>query len=791
VTLIDQVTSGGKAKKTAGAAPALPAGVKLQSWYHDKRGRVVKTSRPVPVDANNDLVPLLDYRCPVGQCDVQEWHPARATRYCTDHGKALVLRQDGRRVDRARSLVADTYRLHGASASPWVCLTVACAAAGGAHVAGPGRAVVGLSVAVGATYLAARARALRTARKRGMRRGERQGTHARYVRRMTKRAGIVAGAAATCAMVASVVDPHTVFGAITYTALLGGWALAAVPTWRRADDRRAFLTSRPAAPALPDGPVEEVSPDLVLKAQALGLWASNIGNQNGPLAGTKLVDWERLPECAAGGPDRPRQPNWTAAVITPQGAPAVSMRKPRPDLLGAIAAAYGVSTADVSFAADPHNNSRATVRVCPDNPLAEVRYWAGPAGTNWERGTTTIGRFEDGRPITFEFWNEDGASHAMFSGCSGSGKSELIVQLLLTALHSGGRVLPWVADPQRGQSYGPLREHVDWFATTLDEIKFMLMAATAEMQRRNDVLTARYQKTWRPTRDMPLLVLCLDEVQAYAKDDVVQELLEKLAGMARKVGIVLWLITQVTAAYAFGGGNLYVKEQMRQRLVFRASTSQAAGHAVEDGEMIDATTLPKAWGPSTAGAGRTTAGLLFVSGPHGCDVFGRTDYTGESAEMARWLVDANGAPTTTPGWFDAAAAAYSGPLWGGRRERQAAAAGTGLDLQGLLAGGKAAQLLDAAAGLQNDPNYKPQPAVNPLVSLPDPARNRVLRTAQKVADPDGFVTKTALVEATPDVPTNTRDRAIADLRQSGEFAPVEDADGKVRRGVYKVAPADE
>src|SRR5690606_26785915 len=151
------------------------------------------------------------------------------------------------------------------------------------------------------------------------------------------------------------------------------------------------------------------------------------------------------------------------------------------------------------------------------------------------------------------------------------------------------------------------------FARDKTEITFLLLGAVKEMLRRNDVLSARNIKTWQPSREMPLLVVTLDEIQSYIEDPVIYDLVYKLAGQGRKCGIKLRPITQIPAAYSLGGTN-YIKEQLGQKLIFRARTETAGRSAVDPDSPIDPTQLPEKWGKNTCAAGEPTAGLMFVQG---------------------------------------------------------------------------------------------------------------------------------------------------------------------------------
>jgi hypothetical protein len=577
-------------------------------------------------------------------------------------------------------------------------------------------------------------------------------------------------------------DATTLPGLLVWAAGVARWAIGFKPWWDAAEARR--LRGVPAAVKV-DAPVVEVPQVDPVQLRAESTWATLIGHAAGPLAGTKLVEFRRLPSCDVRASERTRLPNWTAKVAAVVSG-SINMREQRPLLLGRIAAAYGCTYADVSFSADESDLGVAYLRVQPDNVLAEVKMWQGPGASNWRRGVSRIGRFDDAADILYTWWTSTGAAHDLISGCTGSGKSELVAQLLLTSLHSSGLVLDWVGDPQGGQSYGALKDAVGWFARDKTEITLMLLAALKEMLRRNDELAKANIKTWRPTRDMPLLAITLDEVQSYIDDPIVLDLVEKLVGQGRKCGIKMRLITQVPAAYNLGGST-YIKEQLKagQTLIFRAMTDIAGRSAVEGDCPVDPVQLPSVWGKNTCGAGETTAGLMFVQGLNARDVYGRSDYTGD--DMAQWLTG-----ELTPGVFGREAQQESGVLWGDRKARAARMLAAGRADEDLLPGGKAVELIEAAATAA---------ATNTVVRLSQPppeqpgtARDLVMEAARQVADGNGVATKKAIEKATQDMADGTRNGALTDLVANRKLRRIKNGvyavSGEVAAGQLELAAAD-
>lgn len=779
------------AAEVAGKAK-LPAGAtRMSRTWLDDNGLPQHSAQPVPVDAGDRRTPHRRHQCPhlatvpggeKERCGHARWLLPGETRFCPAHGDQLAApaEQPSRVAATARRAV----ELYGRSAAPWALPVAALAADALCAVTGVGAVgpLTAAPVLAGGAYLATRRTLTARAVRRGrIERGQRAGRRVARIRRTAVRAGATAGEWSLWAAALAAADITNWAGLVVAAAGAARWAIGMLPWWNAAEARRLRALAPP--PVVVEAPPEpEPEPDPV-QVRAVTTWATLIGAPDKPLAGTELVEWRRLPACDVRASVRTRLPNWTAKVVA-RVPGSINMRENRPLLRGRIAAAYACTYADVSFSADESDLSVGWLRVQPDNVLAETRMWTGPAAANdWKNGRSRIGRFDDGADVLYQWWTNTGAAHDLISGCSGSGKSELVAQLILAGLHSDGLVLDWLGDPQGGQSYGALKDYVDWFARDKTEITLMLLAALKEMLRRNDELTAKNIKTWKPTRAMPLLVITLDEVQSYIDDPAILELVEKLVGQGRKCGIKMRLITQVPAAYNLGGST-YIKEQLKigQTLIFRAMTDVAGRSAVEGDCPIDPTELPTVWGKNTCAAGETTAGLLFAQGLHGRDVYGRADYTGD--DMMCWLVDPDGDPTINPGRFGPEAQQESGVLWGDRKERAKRSLAAGRADADLLSGGKAVDLINAAAvsAATGAPVRLAEPAGGDGKGGAPRARDVVLTAARELADEHGRVTREQIAAAVRDKMANgTRDKALTDLVADSDLR-------RVRNGVYEVPP---
>jgi hypothetical protein len=764
----------------------LPAGAaKMSKIYMDEKGLPQKSLTPVPVDADDRRTAHQPHQCPHmavingggrQRCAEKEWLlPGAKPLFCPLHGKELEKAEKG--PSQLEEVLLAAKALHGRSARPWLIPGVAVLADTVLHAGGIGAFESGLSapvLAAGVFVVTRRTLTVRAVKRNRLEKGERTGRRYAAIVRQSRRYAWYAGEAGLWAAALAGTDITHLPGVVVAGLGMARWALGCRDWWKSADERRkrgaevAVIKPESAPVAAPD-PV---------RLQAVTTWVTLIGCAVGPLAGTELVDFQRLPACEVGATERTRLPNWSAKVVaTVPGS--INMRANRPDLLGRIAAAYRCTYADVSFAADESDLSIAWVRVQPDNLLAEVKMWTGPSATDWKRGVSRVGRFDDGKAILYRWWTAGGAAHDLIGGSSGGGKSEFVAQLLLASLHSNGLVLDWVGDPQGGQSFGVLKDQVDWFARDKNEIKLMLLAAVKEMYRRNDDLSRNNIKTWFASVAMPLLVITLDEVQSYIDDPEILYLLKCLAGQGRKCGIKLRLITQIIAAYNLGG-DTYIKDQVKtgQTFTFRSETDVAGRSAVEGDSPIDPTALPKVWGPNTCAAGETTAGLTFVQGIHGRDVYGRTDYTGD--DLTPWLVDAAGDPSVCPGRFGPEAQQESGVLWGDRKERAIRLLQAGRSDEDLLPGGKALDLIEAASVSAATRTVVRTPEGG-QAPLPDRARDVVYAAARDTAGTSGMVERSAIVAAVKGkVADGTLNKALTELVATGDLL-------RPKNGLYVVA----
>jgi hypothetical protein len=161
----------------------------------------------------------------------------------------------------------------------------------------------------------------------------------------------------------------------------------------------------------------------------------------------------------------------------------------------------------------------------------------------------------------------------------------------------------------------------------------MLRAAKAVMYARNRQLGRQKwvdekgrQRTgvkgFTPTREMPLLVLTIEEAHAILGDDEAKAIVEDLSKMARKCGIKLRLVTQVPTLSQLGNSNvLRSMVASGNVLVLRTGNKSDGGFAFQGALQVDPVSIPREM-PD----GSTSAGLGFALGSQSRQAPMRTDF---------------------------------------------------------------------------------------------------------------------------------------------------------------------
>jgi hypothetical protein len=258
--------------------------------------------------------------------------------------------------------------------------------------------------------------------------------------------------------------------------------------------------------------------------------------------------------------------------------------------------------------------SRGHITVLNRNPLVKANVWMGPSLT--EDGVCRLGVHPDGRVALYRFWRlESGAVHTLLSGGTDAGKSR-VVDLLLCEERLSPLIASWVIDPQQGQSLPAWRGNVDIFAETAADGADLLEHAAKEMYRRNKIL-ARMEwvddrgrnrvgvDCFNPTVEMPLISITVEEAQAVLGDPRAIAAAKDLAGMGRKCGMKLRLVTQLPLLEQLGN-SMYLRDQVALgNVIVLRTAGPLAGQVAFNGSLPGAEPhlLPRPDGTTTAGLG--------------------------------------------------------------------------------------------------------------------------------------------------------------------------------------------
>jgi hypothetical protein len=266
--------------------------------------------------------------------------------------------------------------------------------------------------------------------------------------------------------------------------------------------------------------------------------------------------------------------------------------------------------------------SRGYLTILGRETLMTVREWNG-AGIDPQTGMAVAGRFADGSPVHVKFYTPRyGTRHALISGTTGSGKSELLNLLIFTALMSGTFV-PIVLDPQEGQSLPFWRDRC-LYAAGLDACHSMLRGLHAGMLDRSRYLASlRWDDDGIPMRGMPFFdhdltglrmpLIIFDEAhmalkgRSKAEAQVVEKTTE-IGRLGRKTGTGLWLATHVPSLAELGGEQA-LRDMLRGGNVISMRTANKVATGML-GLQKDPSEIP-----SFFTDGKETYGLGYAAGP--------------------------------------------------------------------------------------------------------------------------------------------------------------------------------
>ncbi|UGQ10031.1 hypothetical protein LO772_24505 [Yinghuangia sp. ASG 101] len=272
---------------------------------------------------------------------------------------------------------------------------------------------------------------------------------------------------------------------------------------------------------------------------------------------------------------------------------------------GLIASAAGIPATAVRMTADPDDHSRVTMSLVAQDVLKKPTPWPGPSAPGGSVAKPIVmGICEDGVPLEFYLPGDPdvprNASHIMWAGMNGSGKSEGFTVMALEVLTRSDALL-WVGDPSKGrQTLGDIAHGLDWMETTPKGVEAMLDALPHVIRARADKLGRLGYKQWVPEcwtkHRIPLLVAHFEE----AADSTVADNpnLKPIAQQARSAGVILSVSLQRAS-----GTNVDtdVRSEFGTGFMFGCQKPVDATFVLND-ETIEAGANPQAWKNSKPGS---------------------------------------------------------------------------------------------------------------------------------------------------------------------------------------------
>lgn len=673
----------------------LPGGAVSFSWHFAAPGGgTAKAKHPVPVNDAGEITHV-EWECPACP-ESGQWFTAKSkirTPLCGLCG--VKLHRYGQRHFRLptvswRMLEPHRERLQVAAATAGVGLVGAVADAADLSWAGEVAQFAAVPACVAGSWWLTRVWLTRRAVTRNQvdPADEIAGKRARNrIGRRARTAGYITAGCGVWVEVADAINLNatTVDGGLALAALFGLGVVGSRPyrAWVDARKRRAQATPPPEV-AEPGGDAPPSNEDK-LRMYVLERW-EKVSARGRVLHGTSLEDV------------RPSVGGWSATIVAHDDSDLDPEKFDMPEPVRKIARAYSVGTSMVSIIADPLDANRAMILVQRTSPLSEGVDWAGH-GINVEAGDAETMTLEDGSRGRHPFWRPGwGALMELIAGCTGSGKSEY-VNLLLALERKSGRVVSWVGDPQMGQSLGDVRDGVDWFAPTNEEILVMLRTAVTVMLARNLIITRMRVTETRPdgrqvqrrvkyvevSPDFPLLSITIDEAHLPMNDpEIGKEIVKLLALLSksgRKANVKVRLLVQSPLLSELKDSVLRAQLASGAVTVFRTADRLTGAAAWPGGKMPgDPSALPATWedGATAAGVGYSSATARMRM---------RSDYAGDL-----WDVMTEG---DTLG-LEAAVLGAAGPLYAGRWKRLEAF--DSMDPAEILGAGIPSNLLDSAPG---------------------------------------------------------------------------------------------
>ncbi|MFD4050168.1 transfer protein [Streptomyces sp. NPDC058611] len=227
--------------------------------------------------------------------------------------------------------------------------------------------------------------------------------------------------------------------------------------------------------------------------------------------------------------------------------------------LAALASAFEI-TDPGRIAVETDGSRTALVTIYPSNPLTEMPPPSPADMLMDEYGRIINGRYHNGRPSRRRLFDpiSGSAQRAMVFGTTGAGKSRVVQYTLACEKRNG--ICTWHGDLKGGQSAPEAEGHVDWFATSQEEVILMLRAAVAVAQERQARYRALGRNAFLINSPDALLSVRIDEANRLLEKgapfrDEGTYLVKELGRTGRSVGIGIELDAQASHLEELGGSD--------------------------------------------------------------------------------------------------------------------------------------------------------------------------------------------------------------------------------------------
>lgn len=274
--------------------------------------------------------------------------------------------------------------------------------------------------------------------------------------------------------------------------------------------------------------------------------------------------------------------------------------------LAALASAFELDDPG-RIAVETDGSRTALVTIYPSNPLAVMPPPSDADMLMDKHGRIVVGRYHNGRPARRKLFDPGTGSavRALTFGTTGSGKSRTVQYVL--ACEKVNRIVSWYGDLKGGQSAPEARGHVDWLATSQEEVILMLRAAVAVAQARQARYAAMGRNAFIIGDPDPLLSVRVDEANRLLEKGAPYReegtfLVKELGRTGRSVGVGMELDAQASHLEELGGSDTLRGMLKEGEVTLLRWSSSMMRQLVTDGLLPAGTQLmpiPKSLKPRT------------------------------------------------------------------------------------------------------------------------------------------------------------------------------------------------